>query len=106
METKKRMDYIDGIKGLCALLIGLFHFLLMFKIDGYVNWGCVEEAAANPVGYYLSAFPYSVLTNYNFPLYLFMGIISFIPAYRYWNSKGNTNFEKSVITRYFRFRKI
>lgn len=49
MEAKKRLDHIDGIKGLCAILVGLTHFLLMFKIDGYVGWGCLEEATADPV---------------------------------------------------------
>lgn len=103
MEAKKRLDHIDGIKGLCAFFVGLAHFLLMFKLDGYVGWGCLEEAAADPIRYYFAHFPYSILPNYHLPLYLFMGIISFIPAYKFWMSEGKTNFEKSVITRYFRF---
>ena len=35
----KRLNYIDGLKGWCALSVCILHFLLMFLIDGFINRG-------------------------------------------------------------------
>jgi peptidoglycan/LPS O-acetylase OafA/YrhL len=41
----KRLNYIDGLKGWCALSISISHFLLMFFIGGFIGWKCLPEAA-------------------------------------------------------------
>ena len=74
----KRLNYIDGLKGWCAASVCILHFLLMFEIGGFIGWKCMPEAALNPFGYYFEWFPYSVLTNNSFPLYIFFALISFI----------------------------
>ena len=77
----KRLNYIDGLKGWCAASVCILHFLLMFEIGGFIGWKCMPEAALNPFGYYFEWFPYSVLTNNSFPLYIFFALISFIVSY-------------------------
>ena len=67
----KRLNYIDGLKGWCALSVCILHFLLMFIINGYIGWKCLPEAALNSYEYYFRWFPYSIIINNSFPLYIF-----------------------------------
>lgn len=102
----KRLNYLDGLKGWCAISVCVFHFLLMFAIDGFVGWKCMPEAEANPFNYYFSNFPYSVLTNNSFPLYIFFAIISFVVGYSFLENKNQEKLKIKAITRYFRFLPI
>lgn len=102
----KRLTYIDGLKGLCAISICIFHFLLMFKLDGFIGWKCTEEAALDPIGHYFSNFPYSVLINNSFPLYIFFAIIAFLVSYSYLKNNDDEKIKRQAILRYFRFLPI
>lgn len=102
----KRMSYLDGLKGWCAISVGVFHFLLMFMIAGYVGWMAMPEAVANPFDYYFANFPYSILTNNSFPLYIFFAIMSFIICYGFLKKKDEEKLKKQAILRYFRFLPI
>ena len=48
----KRLNYIDGLKGWCAVSVCILHFQLMFVINGYIGWKCLPEAVLNPFEYY------------------------------------------------------
>lgn len=98
-----RMKYLDGLKGWCAISICIFHFLLMFIIDGYVGWRAMSEAVNSPKSYYFSNFPYSILTNNSFPLYIFFAILSFIICYSFLKNKDEDKIKSQAINRYFRF---
>lgn len=103
MLEKKRLYYIDGLKGICCICICILHFLLMFIPKGYIGWGCSAEASENPFDFYFADFPFSIFTNGSFALYVFMALISFIPAYSFFNT-GKTDFiAKQACVRYFRF---
>ena len=54
----KRLNYIDGLKGWCAVSVCILHFQLMFVINGYIGWKCLPEAVLNPFEYYFKGFPY------------------------------------------------
>ena len=56
----KRLNYIDGLKGWCAISVCILHFLLMFVIGGFIGWKCLPEAVLDPLGYYFKWFPYHV----------------------------------------------
>lgn len=101
-----RMKYLDGLKGWCAISVCIFHFILMFLIDGYVGWMAKPEAISNPLSYYFSNFPYSILTNNSFPLYIFFAIISFIICYSFLKNNDEDKIKRQAITRYFRFLPI
>ena len=99
----KRLNYIDGLKGWCALSVCILHFLLMFMIGGFIGWKCVPEAALNPFEYYFQWFPYSILTNNSFPLYIFFALTSFIVSYTFLKNKNEDKLKQKIVMRYFRF---
>lgn len=99
----KRLNYIDGLKGWCAISVCVLHFMLMFLINGYVGWKCMPEAVLDPFAYYFKWFPYSVLTNNSFPLYIFFALISFIVSYTFLKNKNEDKLKQKIIMRYFRF---
>ena len=99
----KRLNYVDGLKGWCAASVCLLHFLLMFAIDGYIGWKCLPEATLNAFAYYFDRFPYSVITNNSFPLYIFFALTSFIVSYTFLKNKNEDNLKQKIVMRYFRF---
>ena len=99
----KRLNYIDGLKGWCALSVCILHFLLMFFIGGYIGWKCLPEAVLDPFEYYFRWFPYSILTNNSFPLYIFFALTSFIVSYTFLKNKNDDKLKQKIVMRYFRF---
>ena len=99
----KRLNYVDGLKGLCAIYVCIAHFLLMFMIDGFIGWKCLPEAALNPLEYYFEWFPYSIITNNSLPLYTFFALISFIISYTFLKNNNEDKLKQNIIMRYFRF---
>ena len=99
----KRLNYIDGLKGWCAVSVCILHFLLMFMIGGFIGWKCLPEAALNPLEYYFSWFPYSILTNNSFPLYIFFALIAFIVSYTFLKNPNEDKLKQKIVMRYFRF---
>ena len=99
----KRLNYIDGLKGWCAVSVCILHFLLMFVIGGFVGWKCLPEAAINPFEYYFEWFPYSILTNNSFPLYIFFALTSFIVSYTFLKNGNEDKLKQKIVMRYFRF---
>ena len=99
----KRLNYIDGLKGWCAISVCILHFLLMFVINGFIGWKCLPEAALDPFAYYFQWFPYSILTNNSFPLYIFFALIAFIVSYTFLKNKNEEKLKQKIVMRYFRF---
>ena len=99
----KRLNYVDGMKGWCAIAVCVVHFQLMFIINGYIGWSCLPEAAANPYDYYFKWFPYSVLNNNSFLLYIFFALMSFIISYTFLKKPNEDKLKEKIVLRYFRF---
>ena len=99
----KRLNYIDGLKGWCAISVCVLHFQLMFAINGYIGWKALPEAAIKPFEYYFEWFPYSILTNNSFPLYIFFALTSFIVSYTFLKDKNEDKLKQKIVMRYFRF---
>ena len=99
----KRLNYIDGLKGWCAVSVCVLHLLLMFVMGGYIGWKCLPEAALNPFEYYFEWFPYSILTNNSFPLYIFFALIAFIVSYTFLKNLNEDKLKQKIVMRYFRF---
>lgn len=102
MDKTNRIDWIDGLKGLVAVLVVLIHYLLMLKIDGFVGWNCVPEQTEK-FAYYFQYFPYSILTNASFLLYIYFAFIAFIPSYKHFLNPNPLKLKSQAILRYFRF---
>ena len=99
----KRLNYVDGLKGWCAISVCILHFLLMFCMNGYIGWSCLPEAVSDPFTYYFKWFPYSILSNNSFPLYIFFALISFLVCYTFLKSKNEDKLKEKIALRYFRF---
>ena len=99
----KRLNYIDGLKGWCAISVCMVHFQLMFIINGYIGWKCLPEAALNPFDYYFKWFPYSIPNNNSFPLYIFFALTSFIVSYTFLKKPNEDKLKQKIVMRYFRF---
>ncbi len=98
----RHIPYIDGLKGLCALYVVVFHYLLAFDAKGYVGWNS-GIAVQEQWGHFWSYFPLSLFTNANYVLYMFFAIIAFIPAYRFFQGQDRQWLQKQALVRYFRF---
>lgn len=99
----KRLNYVDGLKGWCAVYVCVVHFLLMFFLDGFIGWRCLPEATINPLEYYLQWMPYSIIINTSFPLYVFFALMSFIISYTFLKNKNEDKLKQKIVMRYFRF---
>lgn len=97
----KRIGCIDGLKGLAALWILGFHFLLAFAPYGHVGFGSGIDRA-DALHCFMSYYPYSCLVQAPLNLYLFFALIAYTPTLRYLK-QGNRDFiTKQAVTRYFR----
>lgn len=99
----KRLNYLDGLKGWCAVSVCILHFLLMFLLNGFIGWKCVPEATLNPFDYYFQWFPYSILTNNSFPLYIFFALTAFLVSYTFLKNQSEEKLKQKIVLRYFRF---
>lgn len=99
---KKRLEWIDGIKALCAISICIFHYVVAFLPKGFVGFSS-GVPVDQEVNVFWDNFPWSIISNASFPLYLFFGLIAFIPAYRCFKDKTTTHLKAQAIKRYFRF---
>lgn len=101
MAAKARIDWIDGLKGVCGVLVAFIHYLLAFKPDGFVGWNAIPSEAEK-FDYYFEHFPYSILTNGSFILFTFFALVSFIPAYKYFVGHDRLSIQRQAKVRYFR----
>lgn len=100
-DKTKRIGSIDGLKGLAALWILGFHFLLAFAPYGHVGFGS-GIAKEDVVGYFMSYYPYSCLVQAPLALHLFFALIAYIPTLRYLKTGNEEFITKQAVTRYFR----
>ena len=97
----RRIEYIDGLKGLCGIWVCLYHYIVAFFPAGFIGWGSgiadSEKCAA-----YFGNFPVSIVKNASFPLYVFFALVAFIPALNYFRSGSDAGIRRQAVKRYFR----
>ena len=100
-QRTKRIGSIDGLKGLAAVFILVFHYLLAFAPYGHIGFGS-GVAKQNAEAVYMASFPYSILVSTPFALYIFFALIAFIPALRYMKTGDAGFLYKQATVRYVR----
>lgn len=80
METKERIKWLDGLKGLACLLVFVHHFLLSFFSAAY--FGAESHTRLHGYDTYLASAPIGVFANGNFQVCIFLLIAAFLPAKR------------------------
>ncbi len=99
----KRIKYLDGLKGVIALIIVLTHYMLALWPQGYVGFG--SEVEENTMREHISlTLPWSLFSNTSISLYLLFGMISLFIVVSF-RSAGNSQklLEKKALGRYFQF---
>lgn len=98
----KKVDWIDGLKGICCLLIVVHHYILIRYPSAYFG--------SNAISYlnnYDTAFaqnPLSVFVNGNFLVCLFFILSSVVICLQSYNSCENSKqMTKNILKRYLRF---
>lgn len=81
---QKRIDYLDGLKGISALLVFIYHIAIIAFNRGYVgfesNYGTDATLIKEAIR---TNFPAAIFTNNCFGLYLFFVMIAIFPIMSY-----------------------
>lgn len=101
-KKSARIESIDGLKGLSAVWVMVFHYLLAFAPFGAIGFGFGLTTPEARRQVYFDNFPFSLFTNTPFVLYVFFALIAFIPALRFWQKGDGAFLSKQMVTRYFR----
>lgn len=76
ITSKKRIDWLDGIKGISCLFIFFHHFCFQYFPSTY--WGTAEKSMANGFDTFLSQSPLGLIVNGNFFVHLFILISGYV----------------------------
>lgn len=100
---KKRIDYLDGLKGFAAICVFIYHIAIVAFYNGYVGFGSAysgDNTAAKKV--ILDNFWASIYTNNSLGLYLFFVMIALFPIISYRKHENDTSvMGKAAFRRYF-----
>lgn len=101
--NKNRIGWIDGVRGILTLWVIIFHYCV-----GFINKGYIGFASSYPEEEFLTVFidnlPISIfMNNSGFPVALFMLLIAFIPAYKFFGDHAEESIIRQAKKRYVRF---
>jgi peptidoglycan/LPS O-acetylase OafA/YrhL len=97
----KKLAYIDGLKGLGALMVYLSHFVFAFYYAAY----SLQPEHANTVGgieITLGKTPLNILYNGNFAVRLFLVVSGFVLCIGYFKTRDKMKLKVGAVKRYFR----
>ncbi len=80
MQEKKRLLWVDGLRGIACFAVFLHHFTLSFYPSSF--YGTEKPSLLNGFDTFFSANPLGFIINGNFWVNVFILIASFIPASR------------------------
>jgi peptidoglycan/LPS O-acetylase OafA/YrhL len=80
MQEKKRLLWVDGLRGIACFAVFLHHFMLSFYPSSF--YGTEKPSLLNGFDTFFSANPLGFIINGNFWVNVFILIASFIPASR------------------------
>ena len=80
MQEKKRLLWVDGLRGIACFAVFLHHFMLSFYPSSF--YGTEKPSLLNGFDTFFSANPLGFIVNGNFWVNVFILIASFIPASR------------------------
>jgi peptidoglycan/LPS O-acetylase OafA/YrhL len=64
MVKNDRIEFADGLRAICSILIVILHYMLAFAPLGFVGFQyAIDPAAVDRTEFYFRYFPYSILTN-------------------------------------------
>lgn len=97
---EKRIEWLDGLKGISCLLIFIHHFCLAFFPS--IHYGTIAVSHLNGIDTALSTSPLSVILNGNFLVAIFCVISGIVISKQVMDMKDKTKVSEVIIKRYFR----
>lgn len=91
-QLKKRLDYLDSIKGIMSLNVVLNHFIIVF----YPAMFFIDKNSSNSILENYAKSPFSVLTNGNIAVMFFFSLSGFLTALIIFKSKDDFNLKKLI----------
>lgn len=99
-QNNKRIDWLDGTKGILCILIFIHHFLLIFFPA--IHFGASVPSYLYGVDTYLSQSPLSVIFNGNYMVALFCVISAVVISRNVMCIEDKSKLADTVAKRYFR----
>lgn len=100
-QTNTRIQWINGLKGILVVWIIIFHYSIAFINKGYIGFS-TNYAEADQFDAYIQNLPFSLFINSSFPLYVFLFLIAYIPAYQFFSTGSEERIIRQAKIRYFR----
>lgn len=100
----KRITYLDGLRGLLALIVFVHHFIFCFSSDYIIGGTSFEEIMSDKFTLYkLVAFtPLNLLLNSGFAVCFFFVLSGYVLSYPYFKNPNLDIVKNSLLKRYFR----
>lgn len=99
-QSENKIDYLEGLRGLAALVVVLHHFATLFFpaiVFGY------SAKAHTPYEYLIYSTPLNIFFSGHFAVCIFFVLSGFVLSRSYFRSGGDTAFIRSLaVRRYFR----
>ncbi len=100
-QSSARIQWINGLKGILVVWIMIFHYAIAFINKGYIGFS-TNYAEADQFDAYIQNLPGSLFINSSFPLYVFLFLIAYIPAYQFFSTGSEERILRQAKIRYFR----
>lgn len=100
MESKERIEWLDGLKGIACLLIFVHHFCLAFYPS--IHYGNSVISHFNGIDTALADSPLSVILNGNFLVAIFCVISGILISNQVMSIADKTKLSDVIVKRYFR----
>src|SRR6185437_16408809 len=100
-EAKTRLDYLDGLRGIAALLVVFNHYALSFYPAAFSK-SLGEFHTKSHLETIFFNTPLAILVNGSFAVCLFVLLSGFVLSIKYFQNRDIPHLQKSAVLRYFR----
>lgn len=97
MSPSSKIKHLEGLRGLAALAVCIYHFLYAFYSNPITG-----ATIHTPLQLFLYRFPLRVLVGGDAAVYIFFLLSGFVLSTRFFKTQDSSYVVKSAITRYFR----
>ncbi|MEK3985231.1 acyltransferase [Paenibacillus sp. FSL K6-3166] len=97
----QKLKYLDGFRGLAALIVVLSHFIVAFYPALY-NGDINQVHTGNAVEIVIAKNPINLLYNGNFAVCIFFILSGYVLSYKYFMTKNSEYLVSGAVKRYFR----
>ncbi|MCR5654786.1 MAG: acyltransferase [Lachnospiraceae bacterium] len=100
MKQVEKLDYLDGVKVLAAIMIYNFHFINFFYPGEYSL--LPEQFHTQSLEYIFGSTPLNIIAGGKFAVRMFMTLSGFFVGYRFFITGDKKSLQTGVIKKYFR----